>query len=132
MVRGLNKVMVIGSLGRYPEMRYASSGQPVMAFSVVTPRTWKDASGEWHGETEWFNVVAWGSLAEVCKQCLRRGQQVYVEGRLQTCSWEDRRGRRCFRTEVVAHEMIVLGGRADAVSAGVRREAEDEEAVFPV
>jgi single-strand DNA-binding protein len=114
MTRGLNKVMVIGSVGRDPEMRYIPSGKPVTSFSVATSRGWTDADGERHEETEWFNVVAWGNLAEICKQHLRKGQQVYIEGRLQTRSWEDHEGRKRFRTEVVANEMILLGKRAES------------------
>jgi single-strand DNA-binding protein len=110
-VKCLNKVMIIGNVGRDPEMRYMPSGQPVTSFSVATARRWKDAVGERREETEWFNVVAWGNLAEICKQHLGRGQQVYVEGRLQTRSWEDREGKRSFRTEVVAKEVIILSGR---------------------
>lgn len=113
MVRGLNRVMVIGSVGRDPEMRYASSGQPVTSFSVATSRSGQEGNDERHTETEWFNVVAWGNLAEVCKQRLHKGQDVYVEGRFQTRSWEDRGGEMCFRTEVVASEMIVLTGHRD-------------------
>lgn len=108
-MRGLNKVMVIGCVGRDPEMRYVPSGKPVTSFSVATPRSWINAEGKRCEETEWFNVVAWGALAELCKQHLRKGQQVYIEGRLQTRSWEDQEGRKRFRTELVASEMIVLG-----------------------
>ncbi|HUX76951.1 MAG TPA: single-stranded DNA-binding protein [Anaerolineae bacterium] len=111
MVRGLNKVLVIGNVGRDPEMRYIPSGKPVTSFSVATSRSWTNSEGERREETEWFNVVAWGNLAEICKQHLRKGQQVYVEGRLQTRSWEDHEGRKRFRTELVASEMILLGGR---------------------
>jgi single-strand DNA-binding protein len=113
MARGLNKVMVIGNVGRDPEMRYIPSGKPVTSFSIATSRGWTDADGERHEETEWFNVVAWGNLAEICKQHLRKGQQVYIEGRLQTRSWEDHEGRKRFRTEVVANEMILLGKHAE-------------------
>ncbi len=114
MARGLNKVMVIGNVGRDPEMRYIPSGKPVTSFSVATSRSWTNAEGERREETEWFNVVAWGNLAEICKQHLCKGQQVYVEGRLQTRSWEDREGRKRFRTELVANEMIILGKRGDS------------------
>jgi single-strand DNA-binding protein len=120
MSRGLNKVMVIGQVGRDPEMRYMPNGKPVTSFSVATSRSWTNSEGERCEETEWFNVVAWGNLAEICKQHLRKGQQVYVEGRLQTRSWEDREGKRFFRTELVANEMIILGDRhvaAEAVEA---------------
>jgi single-strand DNA-binding protein len=106
--------MIIGNVGRDPEMRYMPSGRPVTSFSVATARSWTNAEGERREETEWFNVVAWGNLAEICKQHLHKGQQVYVEGRLQTRSWEDQAGKKCFRTEVVAEEMIVLGNRRAA------------------
>ncbi len=111
MARGLNKVMIIGHLGRDPEMRYTPSGRPVTSFSVATSRSWTSAEGERREETEWFNVVAWGNLAEICNQHLRKGQQVYVEGRLQTRGWEDDTGKKHFRTELVANEMIILGDR---------------------
>ncbi len=108
MDRGLNKVMIIGRLGQDPEMRYTPSGKPVASFSVGTTRSWISANGERREETEWFNVVAWGNLAEICKQYLSKGQRVYVEGRLQTRSWEDDEGRRRYCTELVANEMIIL------------------------
>lgn len=111
MARGLNKVMIIGHLGRDPEMRYTPSGRPVTSFSVATSRSWTSAEGERREETEWFNVVAWGNLAEICNQHLSKGQQVYVEGRLQTRGWEDETGKKHFRTELVANEMIILGDR---------------------
>jgi len=113
MGRGLNKVMLIGNLGRDPEMRYTPSGKPVTSFSLATSRNWVSADGERHDETEWFNVIAWGNLAEICNQHLSKGQKVYVEGRLQTRSWEDENGQKHFRTEVVANEMIILTGRPD-------------------
>lgn len=111
MSRGLNKVMIIGNLGRDPEMRFTPSGRPVTSFTVATSRTWSSPDGERHEETEWFNVVAWGKLAETCKQFLVKGQQVYVEGRLQTRRWEDQEGRKHFSTEIVADRMIMLGER---------------------
>lgn len=111
MGRGLNKVMIIGHVGRDPEMRYTPSGRPVTSFSVATSRSWTSAEGDRREETEWFNVVAWGNLAEICKAHLNKGQQVYVEGRLQTRGWEDDSGKKHFRTELVANEMILLGDR---------------------
>jgi single-strand DNA-binding protein len=118
MSRGLNKVMIIGHLGRDPEMRYTPSGRPVTSFSVVTTRAWTSAEGERHEESEWFNVVAWGNLAEICNQYLTKGQQVYVEGRLQTRGWEDEERKKHYRTELVANEMIVLGDRRNNVVVG--------------
>lgn len=111
MTRGLNKVMIIGQLGRDPEMRYTPSGRPVTSFSLASHRTWMTSEGERREETEWFNVVTWGGLAEICKQHLHKGQTIYVEGRLQTRGWEDQEGKKRFRTEIVASEMIMLGDR---------------------
>jgi single-strand DNA-binding protein len=109
--RGLNKVMIIGHLGRDPEMRYTPSGRPVTTYSVATSRSWNTTDGERRSDTEWFNVVAWGSLAEICKQYLVKGQQVYIEGRLQTRRWEDDDGNKRTTVEIVAKEMIMLGDR---------------------
>ena len=133
MSRGLNKVMIIGNLGRNPEMRYTPSGKAVASFSVATSRSWVNAEGERREETEWFNVVTWGNLAEICKQHLTKGQQVYVEGRLQTRGWEDQNGKKHYRTELVANEMIVLGERksAEATEGTREREAVSESSEFP-
>lgn len=108
MPKGLNKVMIIGCLDGEPELRFAPGGQAVASFSVAIPYAWSSPNGGDQEETDWFNVVAWGSLAETCAQQLCNGQQVYIEGRLQTRSWEDHAGRRHFRTEVVAQTMIAL------------------------
>ena len=113
MSRGLKKVQIIGHLGKDPEMRYTPSGKPVTTFSVAVSRSWNSADGERHSETEWFNVVAWGNLAEICKQYLVKGQQVFVEGRLQTRRWDDKEGVKHTSVEVVANEMMMLGERRD-------------------
>lgn len=127
MSRGLNKVMIIGHLGRDPEMRYTPSGRPVTTFPVATSRSWNTVDGERHTETEWFNVVAWGNLAEICKQYLNKGQQVYIEGRLQTRKWEDKEGNKHSSVEIVASEMMMLGERRDSSHAN-NTEAEAPEA----
>ena len=111
MNRGLNKVMIIGHLGRDPEMRYTPSGHPVITFSVATNRNWSTPDGEPKTETEWFNVIAWGSLAETCNQFLKKGLQVYIEGRLQTRQWEDTEGVIHKSVEIVANEILMLGSR---------------------
>lgn len=112
MARDLNKVMIIGRLGFDPEMRFTSSGSPVTTFRVAVGRQWRDSNGESHDDTEWFNVVAWNKLAEICNQYLTKGARVYVEGRLQTRSWEDQQsGQTRFKTEVIASDMIILDGR---------------------
>ena len=127
MSHGLNKVMIIGNLGRDPELRYTPTGRPVTTFAVATNRSWNSANGEHHSETEWFNVVTWGNQAEICKQYLTKGQQVYIEGRLQTRRWDDKEGVKHTTVEIVATEMIVLGDRREAnhVPAG-------EEPLAPV
>lgn len=127
MSRGLNKVMLIGRLGRDPEMRYTPSGRPVTTFSLATSRSWNTSEGERRTETEWFTIVAWGSLAEICKNYLNKGQQVYIEGRLQTRHWDDAEGNKHSATEVVASEMIMLGERRDLNNAEDEAAAQDEE-----
>lgn len=128
MTRGLNKVMIIGRLGRDPEMRYTPTGRPVTAFSVAVNRSWIACDGDRREETEWFNIVAWGNLAEICKQHLHKGQSVYIEGRLQTRGWEDQDGKKHYRTEIVANEMIMLSDRRegddqpDLISGGEEEE----------
>jgi single-strand DNA-binding protein len=117
MSRGLNKVMIIGHLGHDPEMRYTPSGKPVTTFKVATSRTWNSTDGERHTETEWFSIVTWGNLAEICKQYLTKGQQVYIEGRLQTRRWEDSEGTKHTSIEIVANEMMILGDRREAGSS---------------
>lgn len=126
---GLNKVMLIGNLGKDPEMRYTPDGTPVTSFSLAVSRTWVNNDGERREATEWFNVVAWRRLAEICSQYLRKGERVYVEGRLQTRSWEDQDGQKHFRTEVVAQDMLLLSQRPmrpeeESLSTGVGPEEE--------
>ena len=113
MTRCLNKVLIIGRIGRDPEMRYTPSGRPVTTFSVGTTRSWNTSEGEKRSETEWFNVVAWSNLAEICKQHISKDRLVYVEGRLQTRHWEDQEGNKHTATEIVANEMILLEDRRE-------------------
>lgn len=131
MSRGLNKVMIIGNLGRDPEMRYTPSGRPVTTFSVATSRSWNTSEGEKRVETEWFNVVAWSSLAEICKQHLTKWQQVYIEGRLQTRHWDDAEGNKHTSVEIVANEMIILGERRDSSESPPPEAEPVEEDEFP-
>lgn len=108
MSKDLNKVMIIGRLGKDPEMRFTPQGTPVANFTVAAGRQWKEQSGEQREETEWFSIVVWNKLAEICNQYLTKGSRVYIEGRLQTRSWDDESGQKRFRTEVVANDMIIL------------------------
>ncbi|MFZ5917203.1 MAG: single-stranded DNA-binding protein [Chloroflexota bacterium] len=126
MGAGLNKVMLIGYVGREPEMRYTPGGRPVTSFSVATHRIWTTPDGQERQETDWFNVVSWGNLAEICKQQLYKNQRIYVEGRLQTRNWEDRQGKRHFRAEIVANEMIALDSQHPAGPPA----AEEDEILF--
>lgn len=126
----LNRVLVIGNLGRAPEMRYTPSGQAVASFSLATTRSWNDPSGERHDATEWFNVVAWGSLAEICHQYLTKGRRVFVEGELRTRGWEQPNGARHYRTELVLSEMIMLGPRSPGNEADSASTIETEELPF--
>lgn len=116
----LNKCMIIGNLGRDPEMRYTPSGQAVTQFTVATNRRWQ-TNGEWQEETEWFRVVVWGQQAERTAERLRKGHKVYVEGRIQTRQWEDQQGQKRSTTELVANSVTSLE----------RRERGDEDAPFP-
>jgi single-strand DNA-binding protein len=116
--RSLNKVMLIGRLGKDPEMRYTPNGNAVTNFRLACSRTWT-VDGESREETEWVPIVVWGKLAENTAQYVKKGQQVYVEGRLQTRSWEGQDGQKRYTTEVVASEIIFLGSKSqEPVAAG--------------
>ena len=107
----LNKCLIIGNLGRDPEMRYTPSGQAVTQFTVAVNRNRKDQQGEWQEETEWFRVVAWGPLAERTAEYLRKGNKVFVEGRIQTRQWEGQDGQKRYTTELVANTIQNLERR---------------------
>ena len=107
----LNKVILIGNLGADPEMRYTPAGRAVVNFRMATTRQWNTQDGERREETEWHRIVAFSKLAEICGQYLKKGAPVYVEGRLQTRSWEDQNGMKRYMTEIVANEMQMLSAR---------------------
>ncbi|MDE0885801.1 MAG: single-stranded DNA-binding protein [Myxococcota bacterium] len=108
---GINKVILIGNLGRDPELRYTQSGQPVATFSLATSENWTDkTSGEKVEKTEWHRVVVWGRTAELCSQYLAKGRTAYIEGRLQTRDWEDKEGQKRSTTEINAQTVQFLGG----------------------
>jgi single-strand DNA-binding protein len=110
MAAGVNKVILIGNLGRDPELRYTQSGQAVANFTLATTETWNKKEGGREERTEWHRIVAWGRTAELCAQYLAKGRTVYVEGRLQTREWENREGQKQRTTEVVALTVQFLGG----------------------
>jgi len=120
MARGVNKAILIGNLGRDPEVRYSPSGAAVANVSIATTESWKDRNtGEQQEKTEWHRVVFFGRLAEIVGEYLKKGSQIYVEGRLQTRKWQDKEGNDRWSTEVVASEMQMLGGRGGGGSGGV-------------
>lgn len=109
----LNKVMLIGNLGRDPEIRFTPDGSPVANFSLATTDYWTDKGGTRQERTEWHNIVAWSRLADLSKRFLTKGRQVYVEGRLRTREWTDRDGNKRRTTEVIASQMVLLGSRGE-------------------
>ena len=123
MARGLNKVMLIGNLGADPEVRYTAGGAAVANVRLATADSWRDKdSGETQERTEWHRVVFFGRLAEIVEQYVKKGSQIYIEGRLQTRKWQDKDGNEKFSTEIVASEMQMLGGRSGA-GGGAERSA---------
>jgi len=114
MSKDLNKVQLTGRLGKDPEVRHTPQGNVVTQFTVASNRRWRTADGQDNTDTEWFNVVAWNKLAEICGDYLRKGSRVYIEGRLQTRSWDDQEsGQKRYKTEVIASDMIMLDRKSD-------------------
>jgi single-strand DNA-binding protein len=113
-MRGVNKVILVGNLGADPEVRYASSGAAVVNFRIATSENWTNKEGGKETRTEWHRIVAFGKLAEICAEYLNKGKQVYIEGRLQSRSWEDKEGNKRWTTEIVANNIVMLGGAAEA------------------
>lgn len=116
MAMNLNKAMIIGNLTRDPEVRTTPSGQTVASFSVATSRRWTDKEGQQKEQTEFHNIVAWRKLAEIVGQYIKKGSKVYVEGYLQTRSWEDQQGVKKYRTEIVADNLIMLDKKGDSAA----------------
>jgi single-strand DNA-binding protein len=115
MARGtVNKAIIIGRLGQDPDMRYAPSGTAISSFSAATNHRMKDSDGNWTDQTEWHNIKAFGKQAEFVGEYLKKGRTVFVEGRLQTSNWEDKNGQRHYKTEIIANDIQMIGGRADA------------------
>lgn len=133
MSKSLNKVQLIGNLGRDPELKYTSAGVAVATFSIATSDSWKDQEGNTQERTEWHNIVAWRKLAEICGEWLKKGKRVYIEGKLQTRSYE-KDGVKKYTTEIVADQLIMLdgapkasaGGDAEAVSSDAAPAKEDD------
>ena len=129
MPKSVNKVILVGNVGKDPEVKYAPSGVALAKFSLATNERFKDKSGEWQDRTEWHNVVAWQRLAEIIGEYVHKGDKLYIEGKLQTSSWEDRQsGEKRFRTEIVARDIVLLG-TPDAHEHGTRHVDEEREPV---
>ncbi len=114
MARSVNKVILIGNLGKDPELRYAPSGSAVASFSLATSEQWKDQEGNPQERTSWHNIVAWGKLAEIAAEYLKKGRKVYIEGRLQYRDYEGKDGNKRYVTEIVVSDLVMLGSRQDA------------------
>lgn len=112
MPKSVNKVILVGNVGKNPEIRYTPSRTPVAKFSLATKENFKDRSDEWQERTEWHNIIAWQRLAEIVGEYVQKGSKLYIEGKLQTSSWEDKQsGERKYRTEIVAREIVLLAPR---------------------
>jgi len=123
---GVNKVILVGNLGKDPEVRYTPSGAAVANFSLATSEKYTDKSGQKVDKTEWHNIVAWNKTAEICKQYLTKGSTIFVEGKIQTRSWDDKEGKKCYITEVLIGNMQMLGSRQGGQKANPKPEASQQ------
>ena len=129
MAKSVNKVILVGRLGRDPELKYTANGVPFCRFSMATDDVWNDkSSGERQERTEWHNIVVWDRLAEICNQYLTKGRLVYIEGSLQTREWDDQEGNKRKTTEIRARDMVMLGGSGENTGSVQRRPAVDATA----
>jgi single-strand DNA-binding protein len=117
--KGVNKVVLLGRLGKDPEVKHTPSGTPVAKFTLATSDRFKDKEGQWQDRTEWHNVTAWARTAEIVGEYLKKGSQVYLEGSLRTHSWDDKTsGQKKYMTEIVVNDLVLLGGRSDGAGGG--------------
>ncbi len=121
MARSVNKAIIIGNLGSDPEIRTTSGGSRVTTLSVATNRRWTGKTGETQEDTQWHRVVAWNKLAEIAEQYLKKGDRVFIEGRIQYRQWEDQNGQKRYSTEIVAKELVMLGGRGEGVGLEMQK-----------
>jgi len=129
---GVNKVILVGNLGKDPEVRHLENGRAVANFSIATSETYKNKQGEKVTNTEWHNVVLWTPLAEIAERFLKKGGQVYIEGKLTTRSWDDQDGNKRYTTEVVGRELTLLGGRAEGGAPAPQGNTANERKESPV
>jgi single-strand DNA-binding protein len=119
MAKSVNKVTLLGNLGKDPEIKFLPSGQAVANFSIATTDRYKDKAGEWQDRTEWHNIVAYARTAEIVRDYVKKGNKLYVEGRLTTRSWDDKdTGKKVYRTEIVVNDLVLIGGRGDGEGSG--------------
>jgi single-strand DNA-binding protein len=117
--KSVNKVILLGNLGKDPEVKYTPSGTPVAKFTLATNERFKDKDGQWQDRTEWHNITAWSRTAEIVGEYLKKGSKVYVEGSLRTHSWDDKQsGQKKYMTEIVVNDLVLLGGRGEGGGAG--------------
>lgn len=126
---GVNKVILIGNLGKDPEIRHLESGAAVASFPLATTESYKNKNGERVDQTEWHNIVLWRGLAEVAEKYLKKGNQIYVEGRIRTRSWEDNEGNKKYMTEIIGNNMTMLGGKKD--DSGINTQSGSQESTVP-
>ena len=130
MANSVNKVILVGRLGKDPETKYTPQGTPVVKFSLATDEQWTDKNGEKQRRTEWHNLVAWNKLGEICQKYLVKGKLVYIEGRLQTQTWDDKEGKKHWRTEIRADNMVMLSsapGGGGAMAGGSPQATQEPE-----
>lgn len=127
MARSVNKVILVGNLGKDPELRYTSSGVAVATFSIATNESWKDPDGNLQERTQWHNIVAWRKLAEICGEYLKKGGKIYAEGRLQHRNYDDKNGVKRYVTEIVLDEMVMLDSRGGGQSTEMSAPAPQED-----
>ena len=128
MPKSVNKVILVGNVGKDPEVKYTPSGAPVAKFSLATNEKYKDRSDEWQERTEWHNIVAWQRLAEIVGEYVKKGAKLYIEGKLQTSSWDDREsGAKKYRTEIVARDLVLLGSHENGGDSEHRSNRNDDQ-----
>ncbi|ABF41224.1 single-strand binding protein [Candidatus Koribacter versatilis Ellin345] len=119
MAKSVNKVILVGNVGKDPEVKYTPQGTAIARFSVATSERFKDKQGEWQDRTEWHSITAWQKLAEIVGEYVKKGNKIYIEGRLRTDSWDDQKtGEKKYRTEIVANDIVLLGGRGGGEGGG--------------
>ena len=131
MAGSVNKVILVGRLGKDPELKYTPSGAPVAKFSLATDESFKDKTGEKQEHTEWHNIVAWNKLAEICGEYLTKGKLVYIEGTIRSRQWQDQSGNKRTSYEIIANQMQMLGSKSESGGGGMSRPAPERQASAP-